>query len=116
MFVDVLPGKEASPSHPFSGFVLNINVITRCHRDVKDHRVCLVLVIGDHVGGELCLQELGLVVRLRNGDIVVFPSGKITHFNLHYQGVRASIVLHSDNAGQSWVDNRNHWMGHDYMY
>lgn len=115
LFADVLPGKEASPVHPFGGFVLNINVVTQSHRDLKDQSVCLVLVIGRHVGGELCLVEPGLVLRLRNGDIVVFPSGRITHFNLNYRGIRASIVLHSDRAGKAWADNRSGWIGHEYM-
>lgn len=115
IFADVLPGKDASPAHPFSGFVLNLNVVTRSHRDVKDYSICLVLVIGQHVGGELCLVEPGLVLRLQNGDAVIFPSGKITHFNLHYQGTRASIVLHSDRAGKAWADDRNSWIGHEYM-
>lgn len=115
IFADVLPGNEASPVHPFSGFVLNINVVTRCHRDPKDLRICLVLVIGHHVGGELFLVELGLVLRLRNGDMTLFPSGRITHGNLHYKGIRASLVLHSDGAGRVWADNRNHWAGHEYM-
>src|ERR1700690_4218627 len=53
--MDVLPGKEASPTHPFSGFVLNLNIVTRAHRDVKDQSCCLILVMGEHVGGELCL-------------------------------------------------------------
>jgi len=95
--------------------VLNINVVTQSYCDPKDLRVCLVLVIGQHMGGELCLFEPGLVLRLRNGDMVLFPSGHITHFNLHYKGLRASLVLHSDGAGKAWADNRNKWMGHEYM-
>ena len=113
--MDVLPGKEASPTHPFSGFVLNLNVVTRAHRDVKDQSCCLILVIGEHVGGELCLVEPGWVLRLRNGDMAMFPSGKITHFNLHYKGIRGSLVLHSDYAGKSWAEDRNGWMGHEYF-
>ena len=115
IFADVLPGNEASPVHPFGGFVLNINVVTRAHCDVKDLHVCLVLVIGQHTGGELCLVEPGLVLRLRNGDMALFPSGCITHFNLHYKGIRSSLVLHSDGAGKAWADNRNHWIGHGFM-
>ena len=115
LFTDVLPGKAASPAHPFGGFVLNINVVTRAHRDVKDLRVCLVLVIGNHVGGELCLVEIGLAIRLRSGDMALFPSGRITHFNLHYKGIRASLVLHSDYAGQQWAEDRNGWIGHGYL-
>lgn len=90
-------------------------MVTRAHRDVKDLHVCLVLVIGDHVGGELCLVEMGLVIGMRGGDMALFPSGRITHFNLHYKGIRGSLVLHSDYAGQKWADDRNGWMGHGYM-
>lgn len=113
--MDVLPGKETAPAHPFGGFVLNLNVATRAHRDVKDLKVCLILVIGNHQGGELCLVEMGLTVRLRNGDIALFPSGKITHFNQHYKGIRSSLVLHSDYAGERWVNDRNGWQDHKYM-
>jgi hypothetical protein len=116
LFAEVLPGKVASPVHPFTGFVLNINVVTRAHRDPKDlNKICLVLVIGDHIGGELCLIEPGLVLPLGSGDIIVFPSGLITHFNLHYQGTRASLVLHSDGAGKQWVEDKMGWMDHNYM-
>ncbi|KAL6301707.1 hypothetical protein BKA93DRAFT_712769, partial [Sparassis latifolia] len=62
IYADVLPGNTASPVYPFSGFVVNLNVATRPHRDVKDLNVCLVLVIGSHIGGELCLVEPGLVL------------------------------------------------------
>ena len=115
VFADVLPGKAASPVHPFGGFVINLNVVTRCHRDVNDQSVCLIVVIGSHTGGELCLLEPGLVLRLRNGDIVIFPSGHITHFNLHYHGIRASMVLHSDRAGKFWANDRAGWIGHESM-
>lgn len=104
MFASVLPGGEHTPGYPFSGFVVNINVVTIGHRDVKDFKACLVLVIGDHTGGELCLVEPGIVLRLRSSDFVVFPSEKISHFNLHYEGVRASIVLHTDREGVSYAE------------
>jgi hypothetical protein len=115
IFADVLPGNEVSPAHPFGGFVLNINVVTGAHRDVKDLELCLVLAVGNHTGGELCLVEPGLVLRLRNGDMAIFPSGRLTHFNLHYQGTRASVVLHSDYAGKIWGENRMGWQHHNFM-
>ncbi|KAH9964003.1 hypothetical protein BJV74DRAFT_716264, partial [Russula compacta] len=84
IFADVLPGNKVSPSYPFCGIVLNINVTTAVHRDFKDLKICLVMDVGDHVGGELCLVEPGIVLRMRNGDMALFPSNRITHFNLHY--------------------------------
>ena len=65
LFAEVLPGKEASPAFPFSGFTVNINVVTRAHRDVKDETLCVVLVVGSFDGGELVLWEQGLVLELQ---------------------------------------------------
>lgn len=89
--------------------MINLNVATAAHRDNKDESVCLVLAIGDFVGGELVLYEPGLVIPLRHGDFVLFPSCELTHFNLHYKGRRASIVLHTDRAMVRWQTIRNGW-------
>lgn len=115
MYADILPGKAACPAYPFGGFVINLNVCTRAHRDWKDMDLCVVIPIGDFTGGELCLLEPGLVLAVRPGDMVIFPSHKITHFNLHYIGKRASLVLHSDRDGAQWVKNRNGWASNHYM-
>jgi hypothetical protein len=45
---------------------------------------------------------LGLVIKLKPGDI--------THFNLHFSGLRGSIVLHSDVTGDKWVEDFNGWI------
>ncbi|KAI1782301.1 hypothetical protein LXA43DRAFT_862601, partial [Ganoderma leucocontextum] len=82
--ISLIPGRKASPCHPFAGFVLNFNIATKGHRDGKDLKACLVIPIGSFDGGELCLVEAGLVLPLRSGDAVVFPSCDITHFNLTY--------------------------------
>ncbi|GBE82502.1 hypothetical protein SCP_0408860 [Sparassis crispa] len=115
IFAEVLPGREVSPCHPFTSMVLNVNVVTHVHRDVKDLKACLVLVLGDHTGGDLCLVEPGLVFPLRAGDLVVFHSGDVTHFNLHYRGERASLVLHSDAEGKHWQEDQMGWKDNDYM-
>ena len=59
---------DIAPSSPFTGYVLNINVATRAHRDPKDLKGCVVLVVGDFEGSELVLYEPGLVMELHNGD------------------------------------------------
>ena len=82
----ILPDGNTSPVHPFVGLVINLNAVTRAHRDSKDDTMCLVLALGDFEGGDLCLYEPGLVIPLRHGKFVVFPSGDITHSNLHYKG------------------------------
>ena len=59
-FVDCLPRNEHPIAYPFSGFIVNVNVLTRSHWDI-----CIVIPISDCEGG-----ELGLVLDLKNGDMV----------------------------------------------
>jgi hypothetical protein len=114
-FVDVLPCEEPSPVYPFAGFVINLNVATRVHRDYMDDDICVVISISDGVGGELCLMELGLVVELRCGDAIIFKSSQLTHFNMHYIGRRASLVFHSDKRAERWAKDRNGWKHNIFM-
>ena len=109
LYCKILPLNAHSPAFPFSGVVVNICVSTAAHRDVSDQRICIVIPFGQWEGGELCLYELGLVVKLQAGDVLVFPSCDITHFNLHFTGKRGSLVLHSDRQGKRWVKNYNGW-------
>jgi hypothetical protein len=89
----VLPGNCTSPVTPFISLVININVSTKAHRDSLDRRLCLVIPIGHFEGGALCLLENGLVLELRSGDIALFGSSEVTHFNLDYCGTRAFLVF-----------------------
>lgn len=115
MYADILPGKQSSPAYPFGGFVININICTRAHRDMKDRSWCAVLPMGDFKGGELCFFEPGLVLELHPGDLLIFPSRYITHFNLHFTGKRVSLDLHSDRDAEQWIKDRNGWAGNKYM-
>lgn len=116
-FADVLPGDATSPVYPFSGFVVNFNVSTHIHRDLNDKKLCIVLVISDDdcEGGDICFLEPGIRLELLCGDMVLFPSSKISHFNLNFKGERASLVFHSDGTGENWVSNRNQWDHNIYM-
>ncbi|KAF8220073.1 hypothetical protein L208DRAFT_1335871, partial [Tricholoma matsutake] len=104
-----------SPANPFTGYVANLNVVTLCHHDKGDKDWCLVIVALDCEGGEIVFHELGLVAELRSGDCIIFKSAEISHFNPHYKGLRASLVLHSDRSFDSWVKDRNGWQNH-YMF
>ncbi|KAF6743154.1 hypothetical protein DFP72DRAFT_1101957 [Ephemerocybe angulata] len=82
-FIDRLPCNFLSPVDPFAGFVLNLNVATRIHRDRGDSDICLVLVFSDAEkrsdqvqwqDGALCFQELGLYDRLAN-TVSTKPTG-----------------------------------------
>lgn len=66
-----LPNFHTPPTTPFAGLVVNINVVTRMHRDAKDKLLCCVTALGDYEGAELCFYEQGLVIPLRSGDLVV---------------------------------------------
>ena len=55
------------------------------------------------------VQELGLVVNQRSGDVVIFKSSEISHFNLHYKGQS------SDKMAAGWVENRNGWDHNIFM-
>ena len=60
-------------------------------------------------------MEPGIRLELKNGDLVLFRSRELSHFNLHFKGKRASIVFHSDSAGRGWVMDRNGWKSSMYM-
>jgi len=114
-FVDLLPCEEPSPVYPFAGFDINLNVATRVHRDYMDNDICVVISISEGSGGELCLLEICLVVDLRCGDAIIFKSSKLTHFNMHYRGRRASLVFHSEKMADGWVKDRNGWKHNIFM-
>ena len=111
-YAELLPFNWDSPIHPFAGVVINFCVSTNAHRDRLDKKICVIIPFGEWEGGEICLYELGLVIKLKPGDILVFPSSDITHFNMHFNGLRGSLVLHSDRLGDSWVEGYNGWRKH----
>ncbi|KAI0057701.1 hypothetical protein BV25DRAFT_1811966, partial [Artomyces pyxidatus] len=112
VYVDHLPQAAYSPVYPFGGFVINVSACTRAYCGNKDDTICVVAAFGDWEGGELCLYEPGLVFKMRPGDILIFPSGRLTHFNLHFTGMRGSLVLSTDRSSRQWVQNRNGWGAH----
>lgn len=75
----------------------------------------VIVISEDCVGGELPLLEPGLVLDLANSDMVLFPSSKISYFNMHYCGKRASLVFHSDSSSQSWIKDQNGWSQNIYF-
>ncbi|KAE9395718.1 hypothetical protein BT96DRAFT_997413 [Gymnopus androsaceus JB14] len=109
--IDIFPLQQTSPVKPFTSFVLNLNITTIIHKDGGDLVACIVLDIGDHEGGELCLFEPRLVLELKSGDWTIFLSRDISHFNLHYNGIRCSVVIHSDKTGISYQKDCNGWDG-----
>ncbi|KAF9032118.1 hypothetical protein BDZ89DRAFT_596516 [Hymenopellis radicata] len=115
-YIDFLPGCPQPSVYHFGGVVVNFNACSRGHRDHGDQNICLVLSAHEGTGAELVMEEPGLVVRTYTGDSLVFQSCRITHFNLHYTGKRASIVFHSDRDGSAWAKDRNGWGNKTYFY
>lgn len=106
---DLLPDSDSPATPFFSGLVVNINAKSRAHRDDGDLHICAVIPFGSFEGGELILYELGLVFELRTGDILIFESTSLTHFNMSYSGTRGSLVLHSDKSIKRFRTDKNGW-------
>jgi hypothetical protein len=92
-------------------FNINLNVT----HNYIDNNICVVAAISDCIGGGLCLLELGPIVDWHCGDLIIFKSSELTHFNMHYQGWQASSVLHSDKRADIWVENGNGWKHNIFM-
>jgi len=115
--VDILPLCYAAPGGLFTGFVVNVRVATAAHKDGDvPFAVCVLIVFGDFEEGCLCLYEAGLVFDLRPGSVFIFPSARLTHFNLHFKGERGSVVLHIDKDQIRWKKDRNSWHPHLMEY
>lgn len=112
VFCELLPLNRFPTTYPFPGFVLNIQCCTEGHTDNGDTTICAVIPFGDYEGGELVLHEAGLVLDIKRGDVLIFPSHLINHFNLHFKGFRGSIVMHSDKEVARWNFDRNGWNKH----
>jgi hypothetical protein len=108
----MLPLYEWCAPHPFCAFVVNLCACTKGHRDTVDELWCGTYSDGVFKGGQIALYEAGIVLDSNPMEMVVFQSQKETHFNLHIQGIRTSIVAHSDRAGDSWGENYNRWSSH----
>lgn len=81
---------------------------TSGHQDFGDKYFCSVFTFQQCIGGQLCLYKPGIVLESRAG-VVIFQSAKITHFNMHFEGIHGSLVLHSDKSGDKWTEGYNNW-------
>ncbi|KAJ7670441.1 hypothetical protein B0H17DRAFT_948758, partial [Mycena rosella] len=117
-YIDVLPRNAACPWAPFGGIVVNFNACSDAHRDGLDllKRCFIIPVMRNCEGGGVVLYEARLVLDMHSGHGLLFPSGWFTHFNLHYRGVRASLVFHTDGQSKKWIPGKggqggNGWIG-----
>ncbi|KAL5523327.1 hypothetical protein ACEPAF_1594 [Sanghuangporus sanghuang] len=91
----------------FSSMALNLGgeVATCWHRDAKNlfFGLCCVGVFGCfdwRNSGELILKEAKVIIKLRPGDVVLFPSAALTHRNapIANDSSRRSVVLFTAGA------------------
>lgn len=84
------------------------------HRDAENlsYGICMVSAFGDfdwQNGGEIFLLEPRVVVQLRPGDLLMFPSASITHGNFALQEradeYRYSFTCYTAASLFQWVKN-----------
>jgi hypothetical protein len=113
LFADVMPLARQSGVWPLTGYVLNIHFRTDPHYDPMDALgICAVGLLTKCNGGGLVLHEARVVVDLEPLDFMFFKSSHQTHFNEHYEGRRASIVLSSDAQAARWARDFDKWGHH----
>ena len=107
--------KGSFPHLPFDCLCINVGGRAQSspHKDFQNVAwgLCCVGVFGHFAyedGGQLLLQEMGIELELRRGDIVFLPSALITHWNrpLKYdQDRRWSVVFYTPGANFRWLEN-----------
>lgn len=105
--------KRAAGHAPWAAMSLNLGPATVCwpHRDSSNgiHYLCLDGGAGPYdwtLGGHLVLHEAMLVIQLRPGDIILFPSALITHENIPIAGneQRFGITAYTSGAFQRFIN------------
>ena len=78
---------------------------TEIHRDVKESQYgysCIVSC-GNYTGGDLILYDLGHILEIVPGDLLLFPDSLIHHSNEPAIGTRKSLVTFTqENVYDYW--------------
>ncbi|KAF8588014.1 hypothetical protein K439DRAFT_1613925 [Ramaria rubella] len=82
----VIPNSTALPGYPFASLVLNLQAITRAHKDIMDNNFCLVIPIGPKLP---CGQE-GWEGGHR-GSLVLSTEKALAKYKGDYNGWKAHI-------------------------
>lgn len=101
------------PDCPFAAQSLNVSdqVVAESHTDLKNlvFGICAVLPFGDFNfcrSGQLVLKEARLIIEVRRGDILFFPSGAVHHENIPCLSPiesRQSAIFYSAGGLFRWV-------------
>ncbi|KIO29006.1 hypothetical protein M407DRAFT_71161, partial [Tulasnella calospora MUT 4182] len=116
--LDLIYPAETLDILPFASLTANLGPRTTCcrHRDSKNRGaggLCAVKTLGRFNwkrGGHLILHKLGLIVEMRPGDVVFFPSAIISHENIPIgdSEKRYSLVWYSAGGLFHWQDANFH--------
>ncbi|KAJ7906431.1 hypothetical protein B0H13DRAFT_1880585 [Mycena leptocephala] len=87
-YCNFLPGNAKCPFAPFGGIVINLGGCSPDHCDEKDDGDHCVVIhfTKDCRGGALVLYEPDWVLDLESGDMIIFPSAKLTPLSI-YSGI-----------------------------
>ncbi|RPA71283.1 hypothetical protein BJ508DRAFT_315751 [Ascobolus immersus RN42] len=95
--VELPPGMDKTVFWPFCMMALNRNYLSLPHKDLNDYvrGFCLLHCWGNFVGGDLTIKELRIKIPICKGQVVLFRSSILTHWNQPIQegGIRHSMVL-----------------------
>lgn len=104
-----LDGKQELPCGGWASCVVNNGGNnpnqTEIHRDVKESRYGYSCVVscGDYTDGDMILYELGYILEIVPGDLVMFPDSLIRHNNRPAEGHRKSVVTFTqENVFDFW--------------
>lgn len=89
---------------PFCMLALNRNCTSLPHKDLNDlsQGFCFLLCWGDFTGAEMTFRELGLKIPFKRGQILIFRSSLLTHWNQIAHGIRHSMVLFTPARMFDW--------------
>ncbi|RPA80109.1 hypothetical protein BJ508DRAFT_327602 [Ascobolus immersus RN42] len=95
--VELPHGIDKTLFWPFCMMALNRNYLSLPHKDLNDYikGFCLLHCWGDFKGGDLTLRELRLRIPFSKGQVLLFRSALLTHWNQPIEdgGIRHSMVL-----------------------
>ncbi|KAJ7258139.1 hypothetical protein C8J57DRAFT_1234311 [Mycena rebaudengoi] len=109
-YISFLPRNEHCPFTPFGWLVVNMGGCAEAHADELDleNHCCVIPFTKNCMGGALVLHEMGLMLDLHSADLIIFLSSQMTHYSLHFQGIRASFVFQMDKLMLKWpLGNRS---------